>query len=106
MDEKRYVECETTLKIIDKYAKTVDESGAVVVKEIKDIVEIICPAADVVEVRHGEWIAHDDDWCGTYYTCSACGCDWTTIDGTPQENNMKYCPECGSKMGGERNDIP
>lgn len=58
------------------------------------------PAADVVEVRHGEWIEHDDDWCGAYYTCSACGCDWTTIDGTPQENNMKYCPECGAKMDG------
>lgn len=70
---------------------------------------IICladekPAADVVEVRHGEWIEHDDDWCGVYYTCSACGCDWTTIDGTPQENNMKYCPECGAKMDGERKE--
>ena len=50
----------------------------------------------------GEWIVHEDDWCGTYYTCSVCGCDWTTIDGTPQENNMRYCPECGAKMkGGE-----
>lgn len=48
----------------------------------------------------GEWIEHDDDWCGAYYTCSVCGCDWTTIDGTPQENNMRYCPECGAKMKG------
>ena len=48
----------------------------------------------------GEWIAHEDDWCGTYYTCSACGCDWTTIDGTTQENNMRFCPECGAHMKG------
>lgn len=46
----------------------------------------------------GEWIEHEDDWCGTFYTCSVCKCDWTTIDGTPQENNMRYCPECGAKM--------
>ena len=50
----------------------------------------------------GRWIEHDDDWCGFFYTCSSCGCDWTTIDGTPQENNMRFCPECGAKMeGGE-----
>lgn len=48
----------------------------------------------------GEWIEHDDDWCGTFYTCSACGCDWTTIDGTPQENNMRFCPKCGAHMKG------
>jgi membrane protease subunit (stomatin/prohibitin family) len=48
----------------------------------------------------GEWIERDDDWCGTFYTCSACGCDWTTIDGTPQENNMRFCPECGAHMKG------
>ena len=52
----------------------------------------------------GEWIQHEDDWCGNYYTCSACGCDWTTIDGTPWENNMRYCPECGAKMKGGRSD--
>ena len=60
------------------------------------------PQADVVEVRHGEWIEKDDGWDGVLYTCSACGCDWTTIDGTPFENNMRYCPECGAKMDGER----
>lgn len=60
------------------------------------------PTADVVEVRHGEWIEKDDGWGGVLYTCSVCDCDWTTIDGTPFENNMRYCPECGAKMDGER----
>lgn len=62
-------------------------------------------AADVVEVRHGEWIEKDDGWGGVLYTCSACRCDWTTIDGTPFENNMRYCPECGAKMDGERREV-
>ena len=60
------------------------------------------PTADVEEVRHGEWIEKDDGWDGVFYTCSVCHCDWTTIDGTPFENNMRYCPECGAKMDGER----
>jgi rubrerythrin len=62
------------------------------------------PTADVVEVRHGEWIEKDDGWDGVMYTCSVCRCDWTTIDGTPFENNMRYCPECGAKMDEERKD--
>ena len=62
------------------------------------------PTADVVEVRHGEWIEKDDGWDGVLYTCSVCNCDWCTIDGTPFENNMRYCPECGAKMDGERRE--
>lgn len=50
----------------------------------------------------GEWIEKDDGFGGVYYDCTACGCSWTTIDGTPFENNMNFCPECGAKMkGGE-----
>ena len=58
----------------------------------------------LVEVRHGEWIEKDDGWDGVMYTCSVCRCDWITIDGTPFENNMRYCPECGAKMRKEQND--
>jgi len=55
-------------------------------------------SVDAAPVVHGRWIenqGYDDDY---YYTCSVCKCDWTTIDGTPTENNMRYCPECGAKM--------
>lgn len=45
-----YIERETALQIIDNYAKTVSEDGLVVVNAIKDIVNIICPTIDVVEV--------------------------------------------------------
>lgn len=44
----RYIDVETVLKIIDNYAKTVTADGIVVVKAIRDIVEIITPIADVV----------------------------------------------------------
>ena len=47
-DMPRYIDAETALKIIDNYAKTVTADGIVVVKAIRDIVEIITPTADVV----------------------------------------------------------
>ena len=48
--------------------------------------------------RTGKWIEHDDGWDGFYYDCSACGDSWTTIDGTPWDNGMNYCPNCGARM--------
>lgn len=56
--------------------------------------------ADVASVVHGRWIERDDDWFATYYDCSVCGESWVPIDGTPEQNNVKYCPSCGAKMDG------
>ena len=61
-------------------------------------------AADVAPVRHGRWEDRDDGFGGTYYHCSVCGEDWCTIDGTPAENGMRYCPQCGARMDGDTDD--
>lgn len=60
-------------------------------------------AADVMEVRHGRWIPSDmgggepDE----AYICSECGEPWILNEGTPEENNMRYCPACGARMDKE-----
>ncbi len=51
--------------------------------------------------KTGRWIANDEYDGEVYYICSRCEAPWVTIDGTPQENGMKYCPHCGAKMEGE-----
>ena len=48
--------------------------------------------------RCGSWIAQDDGFGGEYYTCSECKEDWYIPEGSPAENNMQYCPQCGAKM--------
>ena len=53
------------------------------------------PAADVVEVRHGRWEKHGSKW-----QCTGCKV-LMSIDGTPQENLLYYCPNCGAKMDKE-----
>lgn len=49
----------------------------------------------------GEWI-ECEEWHETYYECSVCKEPWCTIEGTPAENLMNYCPCCGAKMQGVR----
>lgn len=55
------------------------------------------PTADVVEVKHGKWevrilIFFDSEKVG--YRCSECNTTWDVA--------MKYCPNCGAKMDGEK----
>lgn len=51
--------------------------------------------------KTGHWIEKDGLDGDTYYDCSECGESWTTIEGTPWNNGMKYCPNCGAKMESE-----
>ncbi len=50
------------------------------------------PAADVAEVRHGEWIYGEFD----IPQCSECG-----KEVLPNQIS-KHCPDCGAKMDGRR----
>lgn len=54
-------------------------------------------AADVAPVRCGWWEKHGSKW-----QCTGCKV-LMSIDGTPQENLLYYCPNCGAYMMGENN---
>lgn len=58
------------------------------------------PTIDAVPVVRGKWMPTDMGGGETdeAYVCSVCGEPWTLIDGTPRENNMHYCPNCGANM--------
>ena len=57
------------------------------------------PAADVVEVVHGEWITeYDEHWEKYRHTCSRCGNDYTSIT----KHLENYCSNCGAEMNRER----
>ena len=53
------------------------------------------------ERKKGKWVYKPNEYDDSTYECSQCGEPWTLIDGTPEENNMKFCPNCGADMRGE-----
>ena len=62
------------------------------------------PTADVVEVRHGEWINQFPYYAldGRYLKaqeCSICHSIFVSDGNTPYSNHP-YCCECGAKMNG------
>ena len=56
------------------------------VMEIFDFVAHRVESADVIPVRHGRWIKHDDG----VFTCSECG--------NAESNESHFCRYCGAKM--------
>ena len=54
------------------------------------------PTIDAVSVVRGEWIRNDLDGTFKVWDCSECGIH--------MEARWNYCPNCGAKMDGERED--
>lgn len=75
-------------------AETLNQACDRHIKIIKSL-----PTIAVESTKHGHWIEWDN-YDGTY-KCSVCGMDWDIIEGTPQDNGMYYCPNCGADMRGE-----
>ena len=64
----------------------------------RDVINAIKKGTPYEERPKGKWSEHED-YCGdTYYTCSNCGEDWCFIEGTPVDNMMNFCPNCGAQM--------
>lgn len=53
------------------------------------------PTADVVEVKHSEWILHNDG----SGTCKRCG--FTKRNVWDYDNWQNFCGHCGAKMDGK-----
>ena len=48
---------------------------------------------------NGEWVqdgVYDEE--SNTWTCNKCGEVWMLNEGTPEENNMNFCPRCGVPM--------
>ena len=92
---KEYIEREAYYRQIDNLSKG---KHGVYCAAINDCMNTLDeqPAADVVEVRHGEWIHTDRamSWRGKD-ECSEC--HYHTADRIDL-SYFNYCPSCGAKM--------
>ena len=98
-----YIDADELMDSLHRVAKSLSDDGApaaagYVAGTIMYIANF--PAADVEQVKRGKWI--DDSVIigegSNTYRCSDCGELVTLNDGTPQENNMNFCPNCGADM--------
>lgn len=97
-DNKEYIERGAVLEAItynpivkSTVPDVIDITLAVVQKYIRKV-----PAADVVEVRHGEWIRKDG-----FLVCSECDATkpYAVLNDTINYWRCDYCNRCGERKG-------
>lgn len=108
MAEKEYIEREAVCKVISKEVNVQRLSYLPRKLELEGLKTVMnqvnkIPSADVVEVRHGEWIRKDG-----FLVCSECDATkpYAVLNDTINYWRCDYCNRCGAKMDGERKDKP
>ena len=96
-----YISREAAFKEFAEFVRDSNNSDFVDAPTWNDAVSLIgsLPAADVVEVVHGQWIEFDHSYLPPYQgipmiRCNKCGYERGDHARTPK----KYCPSCGAKM--------
>ena len=97
MAEKEYVEKHLLLYKILRVNSQVEQG----IKYYNSVFNLIfnTPTADVVEVKHGEWMLHPDG----SGTCSCCNRMQKSV--WDYDNAQNFCGHCGADMRGEKNDL-
>jgi len=61
----------------------------------------VCGNKEAGKARpQGKWKTNEGYDGDEYYECSNCGEPWFLSAGTPKDNNMNFCPNCGAEMKG------
>ena len=102
-----YLACKSVIDLVKDFGKQIiaEEREVDVVDDFVELTNRIqkLPKADYTEVKRGEWI----DKCVRDWHCSLCDCEIQKIrkvDGYCYDDLPNYCPNCGAKMDGERNE--
>lgn len=81
------------------YTMETETDAAIVLRMIDD-----APTADVAPVVHGQWILEREPNGKPYcFHCSVCDSDYHCIGIVVASD---YCPNCGARMNGGKNDAP
>ena len=106
-----YIEKEAVINFIENGLNNPDKTKSFGHDAIEIMAEVrYMPAADVVEVRHGEWIETQEPlgWCDVDCAeCSVCHESWIIDEDSSigeYECMWHYCPNCGAKMDGGNNN--
>ena len=88
---EREITITTVLKALNEILDCHNTLAAIrIANRIREI-----PVADVVDVKHGEWIACGDGE-HTPLMCSSCLNTWSFY----KQRGSAHCPNCGAKMDG------
>lgn len=89
----RLISKKSVLRILQEEPSYCDTQNA-----ITEIYDKINELPTIEERKTGKWIEHDDF--DNSWECSVCNEVVDIIEGTPMDNEYRFCPWCGAKMEG------
>lgn len=107
-----YIERKKAIELIQPHVKPQTVYGEEYLQAIEHVTDILTlmPAADVQPVKHGKWIAENQDKKRSIYsvnrgyadrfTCSNCN-NYTYTYTLMKVCEYDYCPNCGARMDGD-----
>jgi hypothetical protein len=99
----RYIDADVLhIQMEDLYEHHIEMKNFSADGAVADCLDLLdnAPTADVVEVKHGEWIYNPETLSlNSGYTCSVCKDPMWHSHDVPQA--FKYCPNCGARMDGD-----
>ena len=114
-----YLACKSVIDLVKDFGKQIiaEEREVDVADDFVELVNRIekLPKADYTEVKHGEWKTPSEIKIKRYEgripiateyihcQCSDCKHCFLTLE-YKGKSSFKYCPNCGAKMDGERNE--
>ena len=101
MAEKKFIELQKALNVCEMHYEHClemhDWSGDATAYNIKRDIETL-PTADVVEVKHSEWVMVPVSGVANYRCGNIDCCRLIPFGQMPSD--LPYCPYCGAKMDG------
>lgn len=94
----RYINADKLIKDLN-LARIIQKPRLLDYEETIEIIKM--SSTEIEEIKHGEWTEQEAPYVNTY-ECSNCKRWFVLEDGTPEENNYNYCPNCGADMRGEK----
>ena len=100
--EKRCGEPFDYIKTIVPTLKAIDNAPTVETFTLEDMQNNFGAGVDSIIGKYdkakGEWKTVKGIDGDEYYECPNCGEPWVLVAGTPKDNNMNFCPNCGADM--------
>ena len=101
----RNIDAESLYKRIDNHLEKLDvvenrnPYDRAFIDGMREVLVLIADEPTIEVVKHGKW-----EKCGYKWECSVCKAR-INIDGTPKENNLWFCSNCGAKMESDRGEV-
>lgn len=76
--------------------RNISENHRTKAKKQKEVAEVTVTALERMLPKN--WIAEDMGDCEIAWVCPACRSYWALMDGTPLDNEYRFCPKCGQRL--------